>query len=116
MIDYDGGEDEEVRGSLDMGREEEEEKEKGWDVIVMGEGLEDVGWGIGKEKEMSGGEGNGLGKYGLRVVGRGEREGREVGREFVVMGGVGKKGKGCEVEGKLMGGWRRMWRDGDVKG
>lgn len=53
LIDYDAGEDDELTASFHIPTEEEEEKDKRWDVILMADPFEHLPSGIPNEKEIS---------------------------------------------------------------
>ncbi|MCS2282400.1 hypothetical protein NXW50_31030 [Bacteroides thetaiotaomicron] len=80
LIDYDAGEDDELTASFHIPTEEEEEKDKRWDVILMADPFEHLPSGIPNEKEISPRQPNALPKYALSVLPSGQTDGSELGK------------------------------------
>lgn len=116
LIDYDAGEDDELTASFHIPTEEEEEKDKRWDVILMADPFEHLPSGIPNEKEISPRQPNALPKYALSVLPSGQTDGSELGRHFLLIGRLRKNGNRCEVDGNFIPPCTSMSSHPDLKG
>ena len=116
LIDYDAGEDDELTASFHIPTEEEEEKDRRWDVILMADPFEHLPSGIPNEKEISPRQPNALPKYALSVLPSGQTDGSELGRHFLLIGRLRKNGNRCEVDGNFIPPCTSMSSHPDLKG
>lgn len=105
LINFDADEENSLVSSFSLTTEELEngqDKDRKWDVILMADPFERVPVGTPDEKEKSPRHPDALPKYMLNVLPSGQINVEELGRHYLVIGRLQKRGNRYEVDGNFI--------------